>query len=294
MPHFFQLQLLLATFSGWVNRDQAQIVAYLVEENRVLREQLGERRPRLTDDQRRRLAAKGKPLGWRLLHRVATIVTPDTIMRWHRRLIAAKWTHLSKRVGRPGIMKAIRELIVRMATKNSGWGYSRIRGELKKLDHTVAKSTIAKTLKDHGIAPAPDRPTSWRTFVKAHADVIAASDFFTTEVWTARGLVTHYVLFVIHHATRVVHTRPSHAGVRWVPAAGVTTNPAGDFMAQAARNLTTLRRALREPGARVHRERPHQALPNELIDGAPSTGHGDAIVRERLGGLLNSYHRSAA
>ena len=120
MPHFFPLQLLLATFTGWVNREQAQVVAYLVEENRVLKEQFGRRRLRLTDDQRRRLAAKGKVLGRRLLHRIATIVTPDTIMRLHRSLIAAKWTHPAKRrVGRPGIMKAIRELIVRMATDNS-------------------------------------------------------------------------------------------------------------------------------------------------------------------------------
>ena len=353
MPHFFPLQLLLATFAGWVNREQTQIVAYLVEENRVLREQLGDRRLRLTDEQRRRLAAKGKVLGWRLLHRVATIVTPDTIMRWHRRLIAAKWTYTTKRVGRPGIMKAIRELIVRMATDNAGWGYCRIRGELKKLDHRVARSTIAKTLKDHGIPPSTERPTSWRTFLKSHADVIAATDFFTTEVWTARGLVTHYVLFVIHHATRAVHI------------AGITTNPDGDFMAQVARNLTAeddgflrgkrflildgdkkftaqfrqiledggvavvqtafqapnmnafaercvlsiktecldriilfgqahLERVLREYVAHHHHERPHQGLGNELIDGEPPNGVGSVVVHERLGGLLNSYHRAAA
>jgi transposase InsO family protein len=353
MRHFFPLQLLLATFAGWVNREQAQVVAYLVEENRVLREQLGDRRLRLTDEQRRRLAAKGKVLGWRLLHRVATIVTPDTIMRWHRRLIAAKWTYTTKRVGRPGIMKAIRELIVRMATDNAGWGYCRIRGELKKLDHRVARSTIAKTLKDHGIPPSTERPTSWRTFLNSHADVIAATDFFTTEVWTARGLVTHYVLFVIHHATRAVHI------------AGITTNPDGDFMAQVARNLTAeddgflrgklflildgdkkftaqfreilqgagvavvqtafqapnmnafaerwvksvktecldkmilfgrghLERALREYVVHYHSERPHQGLGNELIDGVPSNGLGEVVARERLGGLLNSYHRTAA
>ena len=84
-------------------------------------------------------------------------------------------------------MKTIRELIVRMAKDNSSWGYCRIQGELRKLDHRVARSTIAKTLKDNGIAPSPDRPTSWRTFLKAHADVIAAADFFTVDVWTARG-----------------------------------------------------------------------------------------------------------
>ena len=191
MPDFFPLPLLLATYAGWVNRQQAQAIDYLVEENRVLKEQLAGRQLRLTDDQRRRLAAKGNVLGRRMLTRIATIVTPDTIMRWHRRLIAAKWTYATKRVGRPGIMKEIRALIVRMATGNSGWGYCRIQGELKKLDHRVARSTIANTLRDNGIRPSPERPTTWRTFLKSHADVIAATDFFTVEVWTARGLVTH-------------------------------------------------------------------------------------------------------
>ena len=94
----------------------SRIIEYLLEENRVLREQMGKRRLRLTDDQRRRLAAKGVALGRRLLNHLATIVTPDTILRWHRRLIAAKWTYPPKRgIGRPGIMKDIRTLIVRMA-----------------------------------------------------------------------------------------------------------------------------------------------------------------------------------
>src|SRR5690606_2381159 len=74
---------------------------------------------------------------------------------------------------------------------NSGWGYLRIQGELKKLDHSVARTTIAKTLKDAGLPPSPDRPTSWRTFLQSHAKTIAATDFFTAEVWTPRGLVTH-------------------------------------------------------------------------------------------------------
>jgi transposase InsO family protein len=226
MTDFFQLQLLLATFAGWVNRQQAQAIDYLIEENRVIKEQLGGKRLRLTDGQRRRLAAKGKLLGRRILAQVATIVTPDTVLRWHRQLIAAKWTYPSRRDGRPGIMKAIRKLIVRMASDNSSWGYCRIQGELKKLDHRVAATTIAKTLKDHGIQPAPDRPTSWRAFLRAHAEVIAGADFFTAEVWTRRGLVTHYILFVVHHATRAVHI------------AGITTNPDAAFMAQVARNLT--------------------------------------------------------
>jgi hypothetical protein len=179
------------------------VIDYLVEENRVLKEQIeaSGKRMRLTDDQRRRLAAKGQPLGRRILKRIATIVTPDTILAWHRRLIAAKWTYPRKGVGRPGVMKEIRRLIVQMAEDNPSWGYARIQGALKHLDHRVARSTIAKTLKEHGIKPSPERPMSLATFVRSHAHLIAAADFFTTEVWTARGLVTHYTLAVIDIAT---------------------------------------------------------------------------------------------
>jgi putative transposase len=222
------LQLLLATFAGWIGRQQSAVITYLVEENRVLKEQVGSggRRLRLTDDQRRRLAAKGKPLGRKVLRVIATIVTSDTILAWHRRLIATKWTYPHKRVGRPGVMKEIRGLIVRMAEENPSWGYARIQGALKHLDHRVARSTIAKVLKEHGIHPSHDRPMRWRTFVRSHAHLIAAADFFTTEVWTARGLVRYFTLFVIDVATRRVHI------------AGTTTNPTSSWMEQIARNLT--------------------------------------------------------
>jgi len=220
------LRLLLVTLAGWVNRHQQQVIEYLVEENRVLKEQLTGRRLRLTDDQRRRLAAKGQRLGRRVLRQVVTIVTPDTILRWHRRLIAGKWTFERKRPGRPGIMKKISSLILWMATENPAWGYSRIQGALKNLDHGVARSTVAKVLKDNGIPPAPGRPTSWRTFLRAHWGEIAGADFFTTEVWMPRGLVTYYTLFVIDLRSRRVHV------------VGSTPNPDAAFMAQAARCLT--------------------------------------------------------
>jgi CubicO group peptidase (beta-lactamase class C family) len=133
MLEIIHLQLLLATFAGWVERKQTAIIAYLVEENRVLKEQLKSdgRRLRFTDDQRRRLAVKGKPLGRKVLRPIATIVTPETILAWHRKLIAAKWTYPQKRIGRPGVMKEIRELIVRMAEENPSWGYARIQGALR-------------------------------------------------------------------------------------------------------------------------------------------------------------------
>ena len=160
------------------------------------------------------------------MRQIATIVTPDTILAWHRKLIAAKWTYSHKRVGRPGVMKEIRKLIVLMAQENPSWGYSRIQGQLKHLDHRVARNTIAKVLREHGIKTAPDRPMSWSTFVRSHAHLIAAADFFTTEVWTARELVRRFTLFVIDIATRRVSI------------AGTTTNPTSAWMEQIARNLT--------------------------------------------------------
>jgi hypothetical protein len=98
------LQILLAALAGWLSGRQQDVIGYLVEENRVLRAQLRGRRLRLTDDQRRRLAVRGHRLGRTALRQVATIVTPDTILRWHRHLIARKWTYASKRLGRPGVI----------------------------------------------------------------------------------------------------------------------------------------------------------------------------------------------
>ncbi|MBK8098048.1 MAG: transposase [Planctomycetes bacterium] len=222
------LRFLLLLFAGFVNREQAKTIDYLREENRVLRELLGKRRLRLDDRQRARLAARAKELGRSALAAMATIVTPDTLLRWHQRMVAAKWTFTSTRscAGRPPVMRKIRDLAIRMARENR-WGYSRIVGALRLLGHDVARTTVAKILKSAGIAPAPERPTSWRTFLRAHRGEIAAADFFTVEAWTARGLVTHYVLFAIDVATRAVEIF------------GVTPNPDGVFMAQVARNVTS-------------------------------------------------------
>jgi transposase InsO family protein len=216
----------MLALAGWISRHQVQLVDYLVEENRILKEQMKGRALRLNDDQRRRLAAKAKVLDRKVLERVATIVTPDTLMRWHRQLIALKWTFERHGPGRPEIMKSIRALIVRMARENSTWGYSRIQGELKGLGHRVARGTIAKVLKENGILPAPERPTSWRTFLRSHWGRVAAMDFLTAEVWTPRGLETQHVLFAIDLKTRRVEV------------AGITSHPNERFVAQVARNLT--------------------------------------------------------
>jgi putative transposase len=299
------------------------------------------------------LATRGQRLGRRLLSQVATIVTPDTILRWHRQLIARKWTYATGRSCRPGVIAEIRRLVVRMAEENPTWGYTRIRGALKNVGHRVGRSTIARILKAQGIPPVPERPTSWQTFLRAHWGAIAGADFFTTEVWTWRGLVTYYTVFVIDLASRRVHI------------VGSTPSPNDLFMRQVSRTLTAadegvlighrvlicdrdakwsapVRERLGEAGIRVvqtpfqapntnayaerfvrsikheclnrvipfgerhlrrtiaefvehdHRERNHQGLGNELIDGAPAVERVGQIRQcQRLGGLLNYYARAA-
>jgi putative transposase len=172
------------------------------------------------------LAMKGRRLGGRVLRQVATIVTPNTILRWDRQLMARQWTVEPKWPGRPGIMREISSLIQRMAREKSRVGLHSDPGALKNLGHDVARNTVAKVLKDNGIAPAPDRPSSSRTFLRAHWGTIAGADFFTTEVWTPRGLVTSDTLFVLDLRSQRVHV------------AGSTPTPDAGFMAQAARRLT--------------------------------------------------------
>jgi putative transposase len=147
-------------------------------------------------------------------------------MRWHRQLVARKWTYATRRSGRRGVLVEIRRLVVRMATENPTWGYTRIQGALKNLGHQVGRSTIARILKAHGLPPVPARPTSWQTFLRAHWGAIAGADFFTTEVWTWRGLVTYYTVFVIDLASRRVQIL------------GSTPHPDDLFMRQVSRTLT--------------------------------------------------------
>jgi hypothetical protein len=122
------LAFFVLLFSGWINRQQQEVINYLLEENRVLRAAHGPRRLHLTNDQRRRLAVKGQVLGRRRLAAVAGIVTPDTILRWYRRLVAKKYDgSKARRPGRPSTTPDIAALVVRMATENATWGYTRSR-----------------------------------------------------------------------------------------------------------------------------------------------------------------------
>ena len=223
------LQFLVLTFAGWVNRHQDDLIAYLREENRVLREHLGPRPLRLTDAQRRRLAVRGQKLGRRVWMQVAGIVTPDTILRWYRRLIAQTDDGSARRGrGRPMTRRDVAALVVRMAVENPQWGYTRIRGALSHLGHEIARTTVKRILHDHGIDPAPERSRRmpWKTFLRAPWEGLTACDRFTVEVLTLAGLQRYLVFFVIALQSRRVTI------------AGIHPQPYGTWMEQMARNLT--------------------------------------------------------
>ena len=188
------------------------------QENRVLREQLGGRRLRLNDDQRCRLAAKAKGLGRKVFSQVATIVTPETLLAWHRKLIALEYDGSGKRgPGRPRTAEEIETLVIRMAEENRDWGYRRIQGALSNLGHEIARSTIADILQRHGFEPAPERKrkTTWKEFLSRHWELIVTADFFTVEVWTRRGLQRFVVRFFIELSTRRVEIAGIAAHRQW-------------------------------------------------------------------------------
>jgi transposase InsO family protein len=217
------LHVLIAMVAGWLQRHQQQVITYLHEENRVLKAQLGGRRLRLTDTERRRLATR--------LQAVATIATPETLLRWYRRLIAQKFDGSKQRrqCGRPRIAEEVEQLIVRMAEENPTWGYRRIQGALANLGHRIDKITVRNILRRDHLEPAPQRRKtgmSWAQFLKRHWEVLAATDFFTVEVATRHGLVTYYVLVVMELATRRAYV------------AGITPHPTDVFMQHCARQLT--------------------------------------------------------
>ena len=255
---------LLAYITGTV--DQALLLRneYLVTENRILRNQITGR-VRLTDSERKTLAEIGQQLGKKALEEVATIVKPDTILGWHRKLVAQKFDGSTQRKapGRPMIDPELEALIVRMAEENRSWGYDRIVGALANLGLTVSDQTVGNVLKRHGIAPAPERKTTttWKEFIRAHMDVLVATDFFTTEVWTLGGLVTYYVLFFIHLGSRQVHV------------AGMTPHPDQAWMRQIARNVTMEEWGFLSHGQYLIHDRDGKYSPafQQLIDAAGVT-----------------------
>jgi len=354
------LQFLVLFVAGWLQRAQADAIAYLLAENRVLRAALGGTRLRLSVADKRLLAEKGRPLGMRMLRTLASLATPETNFRWYRQLVARKYDDSRER-STPGRQKEtatdVEKRLLAMARDNPSWGYTRLRGALANLGHELARNTIARILAANGIEPAPLRgkTMSWKTFLKAHLGAIAAADFFSVEVLTRGGLVRYLVLFLIDLKTRRVHV------------AGISNSIDGAFMAQVARNLaafpedflagirklivdrdplytehferilrdagvellrlparspnlnafaerfvrsikseclrkvipigeTHLRTIVREYLEHYHHERNHQGLQNVIPfpRGQPHGARGRVRRRERLGGILNFYHRDAA
>jgi len=220
------LALFVASMASWLERRAAAQIDYLKAENRALRSRLRGRRILFTNAERRALAGLAKNIDSKALRELDPFVTPATLLRWHRELVAKKWTFLEcRQPGRPRTKADVEELVVRIAQENPSWGYTRIHGALRNLDIKVGRGTIRRILKDHLIEPAParGRHIPWATFLKAHWKAMAASDFFTVEVWSWHGLITHYVLFVIELATRRVVI------------CGITTNPSEGWMLQVAR-----------------------------------------------------------
>ena len=349
-------QMLLVMFAGWLNEEHRAVIGYPEEENRVLRELHGRKRLRFNDNQRRRLAAKGRALGRGALREFGSIVTPETILRWHRELIARKYDGSSARgSGRPPIAEATRVLVVRMASENESWGYTRIVGELSKVGHSASRSTVRRILREHGIGPAPQRlpHMPWSKFMKAHWEAIAAADFFTVEVWTRVGLVRYLVFFVIDLSTRrveiagiapvpnglwmrqvgrnlidnvsgflkgkhfLIHDRDplytrdfrellNHAGVASVrlPSKSPNLNAYAERFVLSIKSECLdrivplgewhLRRAVGSYVEHYHRERPHQGIGNQPIEGVPKPSTGVVLRHERLGGILSHYYRQAA
>jgi transposase InsO family protein len=222
-------KILLTYITGSVEQELLLRNEYLVTENRILRHQI-QGRVRLNDGERQTLAEIGQRLGKQVLAEVATIAKPDTILAWHRKLVAQKFdgSQQRKAPGRPKIDPELEGLVVRMAKENRSWGYDRIAGALHHVGYAISDQTVGNILKRHGISTAPERKktTTWKEFIRVHMDVLLATDFFTAEVWTACGLVTYYVLFFIHLASRKVHV------------AGMTPHPDERWMIQIARNVT--------------------------------------------------------
>jgi putative transposase len=221
---------LLASITRSVDEELRLRNAYLAAENRILHNQLKGRRVQLTDAERKTLAVMGQKLGRQALAEVATIAKPDMILGWHRTLVVQQSdsSQPCKPLGRPRIDQELEALVVRMARENRFWGYDRIAGALANLGYRISDQSVGNILTRHGIPPAPARQTTmtWREFIRIHMDLLVATDFFATAVWTWCRLVTYYIVFFFHLESRKVYV------------AGITPHPHEQWMRRIARHTT--------------------------------------------------------
>jgi hypothetical protein len=218
---------LLAYSTGSVDQPLLLRHGYLVAENRILRQQI-RGRLRLRDGERKALAEIGKKLGKKALEEVANLVKPETILAWHRTLVAQKFDGSQRRKAPrpPMIDQELEPLVVRMARGTRSSSYDRIVGVLAHLGYTVSDQTVGNILTRHGIPPAPERKTTtWKEFIRTHIDVLVATDSVTAEVWTLSGLVTYYVLFFLQLSSRTIHVGgvTPHPNAAWMLSAGCSS-----------------------------------------------------------------------
>jgi transposase InsO family protein len=297
---YWVLRRLLELLVLRMRSERAKEIEILVlrHQLQVLERQVG--RPQLRAVDRVLLAALSRALprsAWS-----AFFVTPATLLRWHRELVARRWTYPHRRPGRPSTAVEVRELVVRLARKNPGWGYRRIEGELVGLGIGLAASTVWTILRQAGIEPAPRRlDSSWKQFLRSQAATIIECDFLTVDTVFFKRL---YILFFLELASRRVHV------------AGITANPDGAWVTQQARNLLmrlddeglrarflirdrdskftrdfdevfrsqgirVIRGPVRAPRARAHAERWVESLRRECLDRLLVLGrrHLERVVR---------------
>jgi putative transposase len=306
---------LLGSITTSVDEELRLRNAYLVAENRILRQQITGR-VQLTDSDRQALAEIGRKLGKKALAEIATVAKPDTILAWHRTCAGRQCDSCQppKAVGRPRIEKEIEDLVVRMARENRSWGYDRIVGALTNLGYRVSDQTVGNILKRHSIPPAPERKTTvtWREFIRFHLDVLLATDFFTSEVWNWCGLAISALLCFLHCSRGQVYSvemlLPHHT--RWIRS----------LLPRSFELNALVRRGMRVVKVSV-RLRPILCIEGDLghtisarassDDGkAESQARGKAVLlfasypgqirdgpmrhRPRLSGLLKDDHREAA
>lgn len=220
--HLFRLLIArLGLFLVSGDKRDAEILA-LRHQILVLQRQVD--RPSFTPTDRTILALLSRAFDRRRLNKVMLIVKPATVIGWHRKLVARHWTQPPvPRTGRPPTPAELRRLVLRLDTENPNWGYRRIHGEMRRLGHRLAASTVWKILRNAGREPTPNRTgPSWSEFIASQAHALVATDFFCVDTVTLRRF---HVLFFIEIDTRRVHL------------AGITTNPTGEWTTQAARNL---------------------------------------------------------